>query len=314
MEASDLKEEYVKECLISNQKMPVLVHEAILISIWKNKILPILLKLDSKTESTFMVYTILYHEAVAIGLLELVLFHSNGSEALGDSAVDLLDYAYDSASQLLVIKVSETPLKESAVEEIRRHKRALSFDIGIRCLSILRYLSDNLDKLPLNVTSRIYDVQDVPVLLIEILLSKPWVRDGKLYAAGRWKEWDGECLGQAEAQVWLTLYQLLLDKACLSHYPLTESRRNQIMKLQPLLTPLLLDQLSPLLELKQWIYQLSISNQPTAPSKPILLETVLEIKQKILAEGNNKWKKIAQKQYPVIMTKDYKQLVEMAKR
>lgn len=42
---------------------------------------------------------------------------------------------------------------------------------------------------------------DVPVLLTEILLDKPWFKDGKMYSGGRWLVPSDEALGQAEAQV-----------------------------------------------------------------------------------------------------------------
>lgn len=85
------------------------------------------------------------------------------------------------------------------------------------------------------------------------------------------------------------------------------------MKLQPLLHPVLLDQVSPLIELKQWLCQVSVSDPPTATQKPLLLEPMLEIKQKILSEANEDWKKIAMEQLPVIFSTDRQELMETAK-
>lgn len=53
----------------------------------------------------------------------------------------------------------------------------------------------------MTITNQVYNAYDVPVLLVEILLYKPWHKDGKVYAAGRWIEVQDEALGQAEAQV-----------------------------------------------------------------------------------------------------------------
>lgn len=46
-----------------------------------------------------------------------------------------------------------------------------------------------------------FNTHDVPVLLIQILLDKPWYKDGKLYSGGRWLVQRDEALCQAEAQV-----------------------------------------------------------------------------------------------------------------
>lgn len=46
-----------------------------------------------------------------------------------------------------------------------------------------------------------FNTHDVPVLLIQILLNRPWCRDGKIYSGGRWLTQNDEALTQAEAQV-----------------------------------------------------------------------------------------------------------------
>lgn len=112
--------------------------------------------------------------------------------------------------------------------------------------------------------------------------------------------------------MWLTLRQLLLDPACATHYPITNSRRTQLAKLLPLMQPVLLDQISPLLELQQWLCRATMSEQPAAPHKPVLLETLLTIRESILKQYNNKWKKIAREQAPVIFNNDKNQLKEIA--
>ncbi|XP_018570966.1 zinc finger MYND domain-containing protein 10 [Anoplophora glabripennis] len=314
IEASAVREEHVKESLVSFGKVNILIHEAILINIWKHKVFPHLLKIEPNPESTFIAYSIFYHEAVCVALLELVLYHPNCCEALEDSAIDLLDYLSGTTSQLLSVTKEDGTNKENAEEELLRQRNNLAFDIGIRSLSIVRYLADSMDRLPISIYSRMYSTYDIPALFTQILMAAPWIKDGKQYIAGSWKTWDNEQLCQSEAQVWLTLRQLLLDPECSKYYAITESRRSQIMKLLPLMKPTILDQLSPLIELKQWLCRLSVTGQPSAPPKPLLLETVLEIKEKILQQAGGKWKKIAEKQVPLIFTNDQSALQDVAKK
>lgn len=55
--------------------------------------------------------------------------------------------------------------------------------------------------------------------------------------------------------------------------------------------------------------------QETAPpAKPLLLEPVLEIKESILQECRQKWKKIATKHLPNIFTNDKDVLKDVAKK
>lgn len=105
-----------------------------------------ILSLIPNPENTFIAYTVLYHEAVCVALLELVLYHSSAAEALEDAAGDLLEYAYDAVCQLLVTSTKESDPKETPKQELKRQRKNLTFDIGIRCLSILRYMADNLNK------------------------------------------------------------------------------------------------------------------------------------------------------------------------
>lgn len=84
------------------------------------------------------------------------------------------------------------------------------------------------------------------------------------------------------------------------------------MKIQPLITPILLDQLSPLIDLKHWLCQVAVSDTQSVQQNPLLLEPILEIKQKILLEGDGNWKKIAKKQLPSIFISNQKDLMEVA--
>lgn len=113
----------------------------------------------------------------------------------------------------------------------------------------------------------------------------------------------------------MALHQLLTHPSCATHYTLTDNHRSQLMKLLPLMSPILLDQLSPLIELKQWLCRMSVSNTDSSATstKPILLEPIMEIKQIIFKEGDGKWKKIANQQVSVIFNTNPNEVLETAK-
>lgn len=123
-----------------------MVHEAILINIWRYKILPHILQFEPNPENTFLAYSVLYHEAVCVALLELVMYHANCAESLSDHAIDLLDYACGLAAQLLVITEKLESTGENELQDFERQQNNLVFDLGIRALSIIRYLAEYLDR------------------------------------------------------------------------------------------------------------------------------------------------------------------------
>lgn len=66
-----------------------------------------MIEINEEPKNTFMLYTVFYHEDIAVSLLENVLFHCESAETINDSALDLVDYAVKSVSLLLDMSVIE---------------------------------------------------------------------------------------------------------------------------------------------------------------------------------------------------------------
>lgn len=62
----------------------------------------------------------------------------------------------------------------SCLEEILEKLKAFEFDIGMRCISILHYLTEFLDNLPLCAVSRMLATHDVPYLFTQLIENQPW--------------------------------------------------------------------------------------------------------------------------------------------
>lgn len=70
----------------------------------------------------------------------------------------------------------------SCLEEVLEKLKTFEFDIGMRCISILHYLIESLDNLPLCVVSRMLAIHDVPYLFTQLIENQPWRKqneDGK---------------------------------------------------------------------------------------------------------------------------------------
>lgn len=90
---------------------------------------------------------------------------------------------------------------------------------------------------------------DMICLLVELLLVNPWSKkeNGKIlkFQDGQWGEVAPSnllLLTKTESQLWLSLYNLLLDEECRKKYHYTANNKNVILKVRaaiPVLSPLL---------------------------------------------------------------------------
>lgn len=80
--------------------------------IWKQKVFPLMMKFQEEPTNTFILYSVFYHEEMAISLLENILYHADSAETIDDSVVDLIDYAVNYVTMLLYSKNPDKPDSE----------------------------------------------------------------------------------------------------------------------------------------------------------------------------------------------------------
>lgn len=299
VEASTCREELIKELLIINDKIEILVHEAYCILVWRTKVLPRLLSIEQnrRSNANFILYTILYHEAMAVSLLEMCLYHENGCAALKDCSMDLIDYCAQAVIQLIGLvhmrhfheEVDAKALaNETTAEEMERQQRDLQYKIGLRCLTILSFMADKIDTLPLSVIRRMVITHDIPYLLSEILHCQPWHRNVngiEKYIDDKWTAVSGidvVKVTKIEAHTWFCLRQLLYNRDAMGIYEINEFRQRELSKCQLFLGANVLDQLPPLVDLKHRLCTLALSDGKT--KTPIILEEVPQIRANIVSE------------------------------
>lgn len=331
-EAATYREEAVKEYLILHEKLKILIHEAFCILLWRTNILPRLLDIDPNPKATFMIYTVFFHEGSVISLLEIVLFHQNGCESLKETSLDLVDYCAQAIAELVGLvsqgyheNESNVEVDESTLTEMDRQKRDMQYKIGLRCISILNYLADNVDSLPLSAGRRMVTTHDIPWLLADLLHFRPWYRKTangiQKFIEDKWKTVKGEELVKVvkyEAQTWFCLRQILFNAQLMSNYELNEPRMKRLGQCQGLLHDTLLDQLPPLIELKHFLCTLSVgaSNQQSKKKGNLILEELPEIKQNLIKEAkrNGGYDAIAQMQSSIFLTVSEEQIHSLAQR
>lgn len=297
VEASTCREELVKELLIINNKIVVLVHEAYGILVWRTKVLPHLLDSSEKrTNANFIFYTILYHEAMAVSLLEMCLYHENGCAALNDCSMDLIDYCAHAVTQLIGLVHmghlrkevdSKAVAVETGADEMGRQSIDLQHKIGLRCLTILSFMADKIDTLPLSVIRRMVQTHDIPCLLSEILHCQPWQRNLngiEKYIDDKWTRVSGLDVikvTKIEAHTWFCLRQLLFNRDAIGLYEINEFRQREISKCQVFLGANVLDQLPPLADLNHRLCSLGLSDTKT--KSQIILEELPKVRDCIVS-------------------------------
>lgn len=327
LEASTCREEMIKELLIVNEKLEILVHEAYSVLVWRFHILPKLLKLDADPKATFLIYTVLFHEATVISLLEIVLFHPNGCESLGEASIDLIDYCVQAITQLIgLVNVGhfrdEIKIQHETTtrDDLERQQRDLLYKIGIRCISILNFLTDKVDLLPLSAANRLVKTHDTPCLLSELIHCQPWIRrvNGvEKYISDKWVAVRGESIWtitKSEAQTWLCFRQLLFNPNIMRSYDINEFRQRELAKCQGKLTVQILDQLPPLAELKHFLCTLAVSGNKTNNGS-MVLEVVPQIKDNLIKDAKKiGYRKIVESHRAIFIDLKQDAILELAKK
>ncbi|EDW73071.1 uncharacterized protein Dwil_GK17346 [Drosophila willistoni] len=327
-EVAQHREEEVKEFLISRDKLRLLIHEAYCVNLWKTRVLPHLLEIDPNPQATFLIYTVLYHEAALVALLDLCLYHPSGCEVLQESVLDLIDYCAHSVSQVIGLvsmgyheNESKVDVDEAVLTELERQKRDLIYKIGLRCISILNYLADNVALLHLSAARRMMITHDIPWLVTDVLCFRPWQRKTskgiEKYIDEKWTTVDDVAkIIKPEAQAWFCVRQLILNPETMENYTLNEARCKQLSKLVGLMNDVILDQLPVLIDLKQFLGRLTLSGNVADKSQNLLLEDVPQIQEDLLkqVERDGGFYQIAQAQDSVFLNTNREEICALASK
>ncbi|XP_065332009.1 zinc finger MYND domain-containing protein 10 isoform X1 [Cloeon dipterum] len=276
------------------EKVITLVNEVLCLSLWRKEVLPALITdpCDKMSSRFPLIYIIMYHESSMVALLEIIMFHSEICIALGDAAVDLVDYCAAQITRLI-----SRPQNDESKHEILLQKEEIEFGIGMRCITIILYLAENINSLSLSLTTRMFSTHDVPLLLCSLIDEQPWIREKngeKLqFIDGSWhRKCNGSLAGRHEANAWLAVHQLLLHPELGKFYGVTEYAKGKFMRMEVKIDDYLVSQMPPLRELKQGLLYLSNFQLPEQ-KPPVMLELLPEMTNALLSEGMKGWSTIS---------------------
>eukprot|EP00397_Hematodinium_sp_SG-2012_P048327 GEMP01055321.1.p1 GENE.GEMP01055321.1~~GEMP01055321.1.p1 ORF type:complete len:497 (+),score=90.20 GEMP01055321.1:41-1492(+) len=310
-QAKDGTDEFVVDYLQTHDKIKVLIYDLLLCEIWREHMYPRLLS-HIAPMSSLRNYIPLYHEASCINLLECSLFHATSAEAAGDAIVDLIDYIYrrlvylvHTPNQELTARPPETSKEagEWTNEEVLEQQRVdTDFQVSMCAVSVLRFLTDHRASVPLTVTSRLMETHDVLLLLVPLMEKAPWVRKRRdqieKFEEQEWVKVADDDIAQLpklHSQVWLSIYNLVMDGECRARYQLTSFRKDNLLRLRRYLNEIVFDQIPPLSNLLRQLEEMSITGNFTGEQPvvtPFVVEVVAEIRETMLAHYDGRWDEI----------------------
>ena len=324
-------DEFVKEFLISHDKISVLVHELLVVEAWKEKVFPHFGRDAMNQGMTNMnAYLAHYFEATLCNLLEIAFFHQDACEAAGDDALlELTDYcnrklvylntrAKEDAEELGKERSAKELVDQKPADEFADKERDIRFGTACCALTVLRYLTDYINQVPLCVMARLLDTHDTQMLLVPLLEERPWMRRRKkitggssggnnkpvteIFADGRWTEQAREDrlqLTKCDGQVWLALNNLTVDAKCRAKYRYDDHRKGIMERLKRFFNDVLFDQLPVLKDLQRVLDEILLSVAPAAHEVTqgrLILEQVPEIRNALLGRRTDAdWKEMARK-------------------
>eukprot|EP00403_Amphidinium_massartii_P016501 CAMPEP_0178422114 /NCGR_PEP_ID=MMETSP0689_2-20121128/27004_1 /TAXON_ID=160604 /ORGANISM="Amphidinium massartii, Strain CS-259" /LENGTH=623 /DNA_ID=CAMNT_0020043663 /DNA_START=57 /DNA_END=1924 /DNA_ORIENTATION=+ len=325
-QAKEGHDEYVVDQFNMQEKVPVLIYDLILINVWKERIWP-LVKNHVVKFSSLRSYIPVYHEASVANLLEVCLFHRTSCEEAGDALIDLVDWCAKKLRYLVAVPNSELSRQVTSAKEVAEWDDLRNLDeqfdecefqTCMCCISILRFLTDHRVAMPLAVTTRLLDTHDILMLLVPLMEKAPWVRINKInsriekFEEHQWEKIppdDEGRLPKLQTQVWLAIYNIVMDGECRSRYELTSIRRENLLRLRRFINEVVVDQLPPLTNLHRTLEELSISGQFTgvgnAPvATPFVVELVAEVRETLERTYDGRWQEVADLQIKDVFVKE----------
>ncbi|BET00707.1 zinc finger, MYND-type containing 10 [Nesidiocoris tenuis] len=319
-------EERVKIAFKTHSKLDCAVRELIAICTWKEYVLEKLLKMKPEPKTSFPSYIIVFYEVMIHGIVQSLIYHGDAFNYLEETCDDLVEYCVLRVRQLVnrkkfMVEKREQKATKEPLDEIKCQREHIDFGIGSQCIATLRHVCENLDCLPLSVTTRIYTTHDLPVLVAQLLHQDVWTNKegGKIYKFVE-SDWqpvraDDPPLSKMECQIWLLLRELLLNQATKS-YHYSDYRKEQLTLLLRHLNDNVIDQLSVLADLQRTLHMLHVrppGEGDKAVFNPLIVEVNSLYQEQLLNKYRGKWGKLATSCFPLLFQPDELETVALAR-
>ena len=310
-------DEYIVDCVLLHNRLTTLIHHLLTLEAYTQHVIPHILPHLTASKgptisASLRLYLICYQQPVLCNLLECLLYHSSLLTHADESLVELVDHCVRKVRLLVGWRHDGEEGEgdgQSEGERMGRQMRQMDFSSAACCLVILRYITDRLADLPLALVNRLIHTHDLLLTIIPLLHSHPFTRLRKQhnktnknntkpaqlvtekYVDQQWSAIvaaDLPLMTKLEGQLWLLVYNLLLSSSVRSAYGYNTHRQQAVLSLRPLLTPIVMEQLTVLEAVKRCVEELSIMTPPEPSSRDAMavVEQLPEIRDSIVRNQN----------------------------
>ncbi|CAG9577118.1 conserved hypothetical protein [Leishmania major strain Friedlin] len=283
--ATQKTDDFVKSFLLEHDKLGDVLHELLLMEVWRQRVLPGVL--EAVTHNPTATYMYCAYESVLVNLLECICFYEEVVVGFGDDVLELIDYCWRQVARLFSEKnISEVPTaaaKESPLAYLEQQLREQRIQRAMGCISLLWLVTDRLEALPLSAMNSILRKNDIPFGLAEVLLLQPWLRRSAglvqkfhngAFVVAPGNESQRVCVPEAHA--WFCLHKLLCDAECRRQYQYTQNKKAALLHVRSLLNETLLDQLPALQDVQRALEELSFMEPPTGTEEKFRSTLIIE--------------------------------------
>ena len=301
------KDDYVTSFLIEHEKLVVLIHELLVMEVWRHNVLPNIQR--EIVENPSAVYMYCYYESILVNLLECIMYHEETILAFGDDLLELVDYLWRQLSAMFAegrsvndIESAVDPKKvqeEDPVKHLQRQLRVNASNRAMGCISCLWFVVDRLSNLPMSVMNSVLIKNDLVVGLSELIVLQPWVRRGpgeiQKFVGGQFSRVQPEDVLRIcppEAHMWFALHKLLCDRECRKKYQYTGYKKELILKTKRFLNETIVDQIPALADVQRALEELSFLEPPSGTEEKFRTSLVIEQVPRIMAtidSGRRQW-------------------------
>jgi len=282
-----IKDKIIKLCSIKTYF--ILYHEAVLVNLIENFLYSIT---ACQAAEDYLVDVIEYaykmiskYVAYKMKNPDDTLNYGNNSSLFGNNKVD-----EELSLEEKIKKINEQVKdKENDIKEMEEKFKEIEFGIAMSCINILRYISDHLEQLPFPVRHHMMNVKDVPILFVTLMELRPWRRKvmkynekskkkeeiEEIYENNNWTNLIIHKFPKLEAQVLITIYNLVMNQDNNKKYEITEYRQNQLLRLRKYFTEVLYDQIPQMMNLYRSLENMSLMTYSnTLTVNPFIVEMV----------------------------------------
>jgi len=192
-------------------------------------------------------------------------------------------------------KKMEKMVDQTPQESLARQLKDIQFNTACASVGMIRFLTEHIQHLPLSLMVRMLDTHDLILSLVPLIENAPWTRKKRVkggiqlekFIDNKWQpvsHEDRHRLTKLEGQVWLCLYNLLMEETCRKRYNFNTVRKEAIMRLKPHFNEVLIDQIPMLGELRRFVEEMALvaPADPTASTMAVI-DAAPQIREKILA-------------------------------